>query len=77
MESSDLVEIVETRLRAANEYLIRGYELITAQTVKASALQGDGKTCYVKRPAGVKPFHPDHPPREGPSQHKGLGHHLH
>ena len=64
-----IVELVEARLKLANEYLTHGYKLISVQTVAGGAFHSDSKSFYVKRQvcyvlgriASVALFEPDKP----------------
>jgi len=66
MEMTEVAEVVETRLRGANDYLAHGYHLLGVQNVSGSGMHPDQKTYYVRRqlvyvlgrPAEVKPYHP-------------------
>ena len=68
-EMDDIVELVEARMKWANQYLEHGYTLISAQGIAGSAAHPDGKSFYVKRQvcyvlgrtAGVERFEPDKP----------------
>lgn len=68
MELSEVVEVVEARLKVGNEYHSRGYKLLSIQGVSGTGTHPGGKTHYVIRQvvyvlgrlADVELYRPDH-----------------
>ena len=64
MEYADIVEVLEVRLKGANNLLAHGYRLLAVEGVTAMMQNPESKTWYVKkgvayvvgRPVGVEPF---------------------
>ena len=66
MEHADIVEVLEVRLKGANDYLAHGYRLLSVEGVTAMLQNPESKTWYVKRqvayvvgrPSGVVLYQP-------------------
>ena len=82
MEHADIIELVEVRLKGANNLLAHGYKLLSVEAVTAMIQNPESQNWYVKkqvvyvmgRPAGVEPFQAGPPAGESPGRHEGLGH---
>ena len=49
MAMSDYVELAEARMRLANEYLKRGYRLISVESITGTGQHPNNKTEFVRR----------------------------
>ena len=48
-EYDGIVEVVEARVRQANDYLSHGYKLLGVQNIAGSGTHPDGKQYFVRR----------------------------
>ena len=79
MEYADIAEVLEVRLKGANNLLAHGYRLLAIEAVTAMIQNPESQNWYVEkqvvyvmgRPAGVEPFQADGQQAKVPASVRG------